>query len=310
MNTSEAGEGESLATEQSIENVAAHSYFRRGQAPQGRPVVRSPGELRLHPAMKELGWTGVIDELNDAARLKDHSVPEQVLITTNGTILAGFGHWRLAMLEGRDEINCIEYPLSEDEALQFILTHHQTRCGWNDFVRIRLALTLEPNLQQRALDNMRAGGKFKGSTHLSEADRIDARQRIAKRAGTGTGNVSKVKAILRSAHPNIITALQNGVLSIHRAWLWSKLPKLQQRVEFARHEEERTQRKILHEFLPKPASVSLDLAQVIEALQRLEARQPGSIAIRTSRRLRRTVVTLGQDFSRLPGAQKELDWHA
>jgi hypothetical protein len=85
MNTSEAGEGESLATEQSIENVAAHSYFRRGQAPQGRPVVRSPGELRLHPAMKELGWTGVIDELNDAARLKDHSVPEQVLITTNGT---------------------------------------------------------------------------------------------------------------------------------------------------------------------------------------------------------------------------------
>jgi ADP-dependent phosphofructokinase/glucokinase len=104
--------------------------------------------------------------------------------------------------------------------------------------------------------------------------------------------------------------LQNGVLSIHRAWLWSKLPKLQQRVEFARYEEERTQRKILHEFLPKPASVSLDLAQVIEALQRLEARQPGSIAIRTSRRLRRTVVTLGQDFSRLPGAQKELDWHA
>jgi hypothetical protein len=97
------------------------------------------------------------------------------------------------------------------------------------------------------------------------------------------GNVSKVKAILRSAHPNIITALQNGVLSIHRAWLWSKLPKLQQRVEFARYEEERTQRKILHEFLPKPASVSLDLAQLIEALQRLEARQPGSIAIRTSR---------------------------
>jgi len=69
---------------------------------------------------------------------------------------------------------------------------------------------------------MSAGGKYKGSTNLSEADRIDARQRIAQRAGTGTGNVSKVKAILRSAHPNIITALQNGLLSIHRAWLWSK----------------------------------------------------------------------------------------
>ena len=76
---------------------------------------------------------------------------------------------------------------------------------------------------------------------------------------------------------------------------------MQQRVEFASYEEERTQRKLLREFLPKPESASLDLAQVVEALQRLEARQPGSIAIRTSRRLRRTVVILGQDFSRLPG---------
>ena len=270
-------------------------------------VVRSPEQLQLHPAMKELGWTGVIDELNDAARLKDHSVPEQVLITTNGTILAGFGHWRLAMLEGWHEINCIEYPLSEDEALQFILTHHQTRCGWNDFVRIRLALTLEPSLQQTALDNMRAGGKFKGSTNLSEADRIDVREKIAWRAGTGTGNVSKVKAILLSAHPNVITALQNGLLSIHRAWLWSKLPKLQQRLEFARYEEQRTQRKLLREFSPKPASVSLDPLQVIDDLKRLQARQPGSIDIRTSQR-RRTVVILGQDFAGLLGTQKELDW--
>jgi hypothetical protein len=275
---------------------------------QWRPVGRSPGQLRVHPAMTELGWTGVIDELNDAARLKDQSVPEPILITTNGTILAGFGYWRFAMLERRHEINCIEYPLSDEEALPFILTHHQTRCGWNDFVRIRLALTLEPNLQRRALDNMGAGGKYKGSTNLSRADRIEVRQEIAKFAGTGTGNIDKVKAILRSAHPNIIAALQNGWLSIHRAWLWSKLPKLRQRVEFARYEEERTQRKILREFLPKPARVSLDPAQVIEVLQRVEAQQPGSIDIRASRR-RRTVVILGQDFSRLPGTQKELDWH-
>jgi hypothetical protein len=274
---------------------------------QWRPVVRSPEQLRLHPAMKELGWTGVIDELNDAARLKDQSVPEPILITTNGAILAGFGYWRFAMLEGRHEVNCIECPLSEDEALQFILTHHQSRTGWNDFVRIRLAQTLEPTLQQSALDNMRAGGKYKGSTNLSEADRIDVREEIARRSGTGTGNVGKVKAILLRAHPNIIAALQNGLLSIHRAWLWTKLPKLQQRLEFARYEEERTQRKILHEFLPKAASVSLDPAHVIESLQRLEARQPGSIAIRTSRRLQRTVVILGQDFSMQPGAQKELD---
>ena len=48
------------------------------------------------------------------------------MITTSGTILAGFGRWRLAVFEGRREIHCIEYPLGEDESLQFILTHHQT----------------------------------------------------------------------------------------------------------------------------------------------------------------------------------------
>lgn len=111
---------------------------------EGRPVVRSPKQLRLHRAMEELRWIGVMDEFNDAARQMNPTVTEPILITTNGTILAGFGRWRSAMFEGRHEIRCIEYPLSEDEALQFILTHHQSRCGWNAFVRIHLALTLEP----------------------------------------------------------------------------------------------------------------------------------------------------------------------
>jgi hypothetical protein len=60
------------------------------------------------------------------------------------------------------ELNCILYQLNEDESLQFILTHHQSRSGWNDFVRIRSVSALEPEFQQRAVDNMRAGGSVKG----------------------------------------------------------------------------------------------------------------------------------------------------
>ena len=164
---------------------------------EGRPVVRSPQQLRLHTALQEIGWTGVIDEFN-AARLTNPSVTEPILVTTQGTILSGFGRWRLAVLEHRHEIHCIEYPLSEDESLQFILAYHQTRCGWNAFVRIRLALTLGPNLQQRALDNMRAGGKYKGSANLPEAQRIDVRQEIARAAGVGDRNVSNVRTILQT----------------------------------------------------------------------------------------------------------------
>ena len=239
---------------------------------QGRPVIRSLGQLRLHCALDELGWTGVIDEFNAANRLKEQSVPEPILITTNGTILAGFGRWRSALFDDLHEINCIEYPLTENEALQYIISHHQPQRGWNDFVRICLALTLESYFQQKAFDNMRAGGKHKGSTNLSEADCIDVRQEIAKVAGTGTGNVSKVKAIRQSSHPNIIIGLQNGLLRIHRAWQWCKLPKLQQQEEFARYEEERFRRKLVREISVEHSDVSLDPAQIIEVLQREEAR--------------------------------------
>jgi len=122
-------------------------------------VVRSPEQLRLHPALEELGWVSLISELNKAVRQTNPSVTEPILITTNGIILAGIGRWRSAIFDGRHEINCSEYPFTEDQDLHFILTHHQTRREWNDFIRICLALKLEPYFQQRARDNMRAGGR-------------------------------------------------------------------------------------------------------------------------------------------------------
>ena len=163
IRSSSAGEVVSAVSPQSF-NPTAMSRL------EGRPVVRSPEQLRLHRALDELDWVGVIGELNEAVRLTNPSVAEPILITTNGTILAGFGRWRSAVFEGRHEINCIEYPLSEDEALQFIISHHQPQRGWNAFVRIRLALTLEPYLPaEGARQHARRGqvqgfGKFAGSS--------------------------------------------------------------------------------------------------------------------------------------------------
>jgi len=150
---------------------------------EGHPVVRFPEQLRLHRALEELGGTDLIAELNDAARLKEQSVPEPILITTNGTILAGFGRWRLTVFEGRHEIHCIEYSLGEEESLQFIISHHQPRRGWNSFIRIRLALKLEPYFQQRALDNMRAGGKYKGLANCRKLNRLMCAKRLPASRG-------------------------------------------------------------------------------------------------------------------------------
>ena len=275
--------------------------------PVGRSVIRSPQQLRLHPALERLGWTGGIAEFNEAARPNHPSVTDPILVSTNGTILSGFGRWRSAVFGGRLEINCIEYLLNEDESLQFILTHHQTRSGWNDFVRICLALTLETTLQQNALDNMRAGGKLKGLANLPEADRIDVRKEIARSAGVGDRNVSNVRTILQRAHPILVGALKEGALSINRAHQLCKLPKTEQLEQFVSFSEERATNRVIRRSIPQPKEkrASVDVLAVLDVLQRQEARLPGSVAVRVGRH-KRTLVLIGEDLSAGLPAQPEL----
>jgi hypothetical protein len=273
---------------------------------EGRPVVRSPEQLRLHQALEELSWTGV-DEFNAAARLTNPPVTEPILITPKGTILTGIGRWQLAVFERTHEIHCIEYPLTEDESLPFILIHHQSRCGWNAFVRIRLALTQEPNLQQRALDNMRAGGKYKGWANLPEAQHIEVRREIARTAGVGARNVGNVKTILKAAHPRLLEALRDGTLTINRAIQFCKSPRAEQLEQFIRYSEERATNKLIRQAIarPKQEKISPDVVTLLDALQRQEARQPGSVALRIGRH-QRTVILVGRDLLPQPYSEKEL----
>jgi hypothetical protein len=274
---------------------------------EGRPVIRFPEQLRLHRALEGLGWTGVIDEFNDAARLKDPSISEPILITTDGTILAGFGRWRLAVSEGSHQISCIEYELSKNDSLQFILTHHQTRHGWNAFVRIRLALTLEPDLQQKALDNMRDGGKYKGLANLPDVERIDVRQEVADAAAVGARNVTNVKTLLKVAHPRLIEALRDGALTINRAIQFCKLPRGEQLEQYIRYTEERAISKVIRRAIPRPKQekVSPNLSAVLDALQQQEGRQPGSVKFRFGRS-RRTFIIIGHDVLTGHHSQTEL----
>jgi hypothetical protein len=273
----------------------------------GRSVVRSPEQLRLHRALEGLGWTGVIDEFNDAVRRKSPSIPEPILITTTGTILAGFGRWRLAVSEGSHQISCIEYELSENDSLQFILTHHQTRHGWNAFVRICLALTLEPALQQKALDNMRDGGKYKGLANLPDVQRINVRQEVADAASVGARNVANVKTLLKLAHPRLMEALRDGTLTINGAMQLCKVPRGQQLEQFIRYSEERATRKVIRQSVSRPRreKTSPNLSEVLETLRQQEARHPGSVRVQAGR-LQRTLILIGQDL--LTEAHSQRGW--
>ena len=260
---------------------------------KGYPVVRFREQLRLHPALEELGWTGVIDEFNDAASRQDRGLPEPILITASGILLAGFGQYRLAVFEGQRDINCIEYPVSDDDSLQFMLAYDQRGRKWNAFTRIRLALKLESYFQKKALDNMRAGGKHKGWASLPEAQHVDVRREIACAAGVGGRNVSNVKMILQTAHSSVIDALGQGTLSIHRALQWCGLSKRQQLEQFTRYIWERKRNKVIRQTLtwPKAGKTSPDPITLLDALRRQEMQQPGSVSVRVSR-LRHTVILI------------------
>ena len=120
--------------------------------------------LRPHPAFDQIGWQD-IEDLNRVAQRDSQLVLEPLRITKQGIILSGVGEWQLAVFERKPYVYCIEYDLDNNQALQFILERSGTQKGLNDFVRIRLALTLEDYLRAKGRENMSAGGKHKGLTN-------------------------------------------------------------------------------------------------------------------------------------------------
>jgi len=176
-------------------------------------AVRSPETLRLHSAFNELN----LDEwvINSESQGKPHGVREPILITRSGILLAGFAEWHAAICAGQPEIDCTEYGLNDDEALQLILTLHRPKAAWNDFTRTELALEQERYLQSKALANQSAGGKYKGLANLPKAEHIDVRGKIADLAGVSPRTVGNVKIIIKKAHPCLVEALHNNTITIN-----------------------------------------------------------------------------------------------
>jgi hypothetical protein len=247
---------------------------------RGRPVVRSPEALHVHPALLELDGWDVVVELNEAERVRHHATTP-ILITSGGGILSGFGRWRSALLHGEREIQCIEYELGEEESLQFILIHHKPQRGWSAFVRTRLALTLEPSFQRGALDKMRDGGRYKGSAKLPNPQHMDVRRQIAEIAGVGARNVSNVKLILKDAHPSLLTALANGTLTINKALTLCKLPLAGQVGAFSQLVEDRAIDKVIRRTLATGRQQEhSNAASMLAAFEVCESRHPGSLVVR------------------------------
>ena len=107
------------------------------------------------------------------------------------------------------------------------------------------------------------------------------RKEIARIAGVSVGNVTKVKQLIVTADSDIIKALREKEVSIHRAWLWSKLSPEDQREKLWLNQSKRgigkTIRHLLSAYLPKNAPPALNVGDLIKLVYALES---GKLAAR------------------------------
>ncbi len=275
----------------------------------GRLVTCHSDELRPHPSYIRHRLAVHACQLSAVTELGDLAFREPLVITQDRIILDGFARWTLARMQDRPTLACIEYEMSEEDALQYILQRHRRSAGLNDFIRICLALELEPFLKSKGRAKQQAGGQNKGSSILTEAERVDVRKEIAHIAGVSVGNVTKVKQLTTTAHSNIIKALREKELSIHRAWLWSKLSPEEQQEKLWLSQSKRgigkTIRDLLSHHLPKRTLPSLGLDDLIKLVSALQSGKLGSVKL-VSINFPGKIVLVTEELSRTLEVQEKL----
>jgi hypothetical protein len=172
--------------------------------------------------------------------------------------------------------------MTEEEALVHLIQTHRRTSGLKDFVRILLALELETWFQAQARSNQKRGGQMKASSNLTEADKLDVRSEIAAVAGVSTGNVSKAKQLLLHAHPELLRALHEGEVSIHRAWIWLQKPA-QQLAQLELHQNmggiTRKINSLLQAHRHPASDEPLDVECILAAIAALDSERKTSIPV-------------------------------
>lgn len=252
------------------ENLQDRSPVRAARIEQ-----RDPSSLRAHPVLQRLR---IAAPLPKGGSLQEF--PEIPIITAAGIVLEGHDRVEAARRNGEPGLACLVYESSEDDALTWLLRRHRPCKGWNDFTRIVIALELEPTLRARASANQSRGGRDKGSSNLTEDERIDVRREVAQIAGVGVGNVTKVKQSLPLICSEIRTALSLAEIRIHRAWLWRNKSHTEQRKALSEHLEKKalsaTVRRLLIQQLANSRS-DVNAGIVIHRLLEVLQNDPGLI---------------------------------
>jgi hypothetical protein len=292
---------------QSNEQLRGETGGQKHEAPDQLVICRVD-DLCPHPSYVRHRITVSAAQLSALVEQGDLAFRDPLAITRDGTMLDGYARWELARLRGRPTLNCIQYEMTEAEALHWLLQRHRRSNGLNAFSRILLASELEAGFKEKARSNQRAGGQNKGSSNLAEAERLDVRSEIAQAAGVSVGNLSKVKQLMTSAHSELVEALRNGEIRIHRAWEWSKQsPENQiEALRFYRTKKgfHKTIKTLISRHRPRLPTVS-DLASLVRLLSSLTSGELDSVnvfVVKTSGK----AVYVTEELVHEIGSQEEL----
>ena len=267
-----------------VQPMTSSSFkVRQTDAALGELVSRRVDQLRPHPCLTKLKIVPTAQELSRGATLSEH-----LTITQDNYILSGHARWENARRQRCSSLPCLQFQMTVQQALLWILEKHQGSPGLNDYNRIVIALELEPWLRSCARTNQQTGGHFKASSNLTEADRLDVRAEVAKAANVSVGNVSTVKKLLERAGPDVLKALREGEVSIPRAGSWLKgSGNLTDQLSVYRNLRmlDRAINTRLRGHLATATTIGreIECRQVASALARLSTDQETSVVVRTAK---------------------------
>lgn len=242
--------------------------------------------LRRHPSYAQLGLTVCSSRLNALLELGEDAFLFPLMVTSNGIIIDGYARLEVARLQRRPTVECVEYEISEEEALRRLLLCHRPCPGLSPFSRIAMARGLTKSFKEKAFQHQQAGGKEKGSSKLPESERVDVQKEIAAAAGVSVGTFSHALEVLRRGDPEVLRALCNGEIKIDRAWRWCKESRGQQRENLKLYRRHRGMERVAEKLVarqvksmkrPSDSKSRWKDATSTEAVRRLAALTPESL---------------------------------
>jgi hypothetical protein len=193
-------------------------------------VWRKTSKLRPHPTYASLRGPLLPEDLARMKQAAEEILKEPLKVTSNGIILDGYARWQLARKLDVQTLPCYEcHPRDEVEVLKMLLDKHLHRGrALNAYCRIVLALEMEPALRERARANQRRGPGKNLLSDLTTAQKQRVRDQLSRLSGASAGNVTKVRRLQEYACPEVLQALREGSVTIHRAYGWRDLAHDQQ----------------------------------------------------------------------------------